>query len=686
MALLGQLKKGGAQTLRFLSRSSTTNGDSSAKVFALPKDFVARYQHRESPFGFQGLGELVYRRTYSRQKEDGSGDEQWHETVERVVNGTFRLQQRWLQSQALPWHNANVMDTAQEMYDRIFELKFVPPGRGLWAMGSPLTEERHLYAALNNCAFTSTRDLAEDPIKPFTFLMDASMLGVGVGFDTLGANALHIPSKSEANIATIEYVVPDSREGWVHSLELLLKHYFYNAARPIFNFELVRPAGQIIRGFGGLSGGPEPLHELLTTVEQVLEARRGGTMGVTAIVDIMNMIGRCIVSGNVRRTAEIAFGPPSSEEFLNLKNYELNPQRASYGWTSNNSVTASLGMNYRPIVDRIFNNGEPGLVWLDNMRDYSRMIDAADGKDHRALGSNPCVEQTLESFELCCLVETFPARHSSQQDFMRTLELAFLYAKTVTLGPTRWPESNAVMMRNRRVGTSMSGIAQFIEKHGIEELRRWCTNGYAHLRREDQRLSENFGVPESIKITSVKPSGTVSLLAGATPGMHYPISTHYIRRVRLPANSPLVTPLRLAGYHIEPAVESEKTLVVEFPIDSGAKRSSDLSVWEQLSLASFLQRNWADNSVSCTVTFNPETEGPELLTKALDYHQYQLKGISFLPNLPKVYPQMPYEEIDENVYRQRSSTLRPIQWNSSLSNTEPKHYEFCEGDRCQLSN
>lgn len=683
MALLSQachLRRLSAS--RFFSHAATD--DPSSKPFTLPSEFISKYKTKDPPFGFQGLGELVYRRTYSRRKEDGSGDEQWFETVERVVNGTFRLQQEWLRARALPWHNANVMDTAQEMYDRIFELKFVPPGRGLWAMGSPLTEERRLYAALNNCAFTSTRDLASDPTKPFTFLMDASMLGVGVGFDTVGAGVLRIPSASEANIVTSEYVVPDSREGWVRSLELLLRHYFYNDPRPVFNYSLVRPAGQLIRGFGGLSGGPGPLNELLTTVGQVLESCRGGTVGTTAIVDIMNLIGRCIVSGNVRRTAEIAFGPPSSEEFLNLKNYDLNPHRASYGWTSNNSVSAELGMNYRPIVDRIFSNGEPGLVWLENMRNYSRMVDPMDHKDYRALGSNPCVEQTLESFELCCLVETFPTRHHTEADFMRTLELAFLYAKTVTLGHTLWPESNAVMMRNRRVGTSMSGIAQFVEQHGLEELRRWCSNGYAHLRNEDRKISGHFGIPESVKITSVKPSGTVSLLAGATPGMHYPISSHYIRRVRVPTNSPLITPLRTAGYHIEPAVESAATSIVEFPIYSGAKRSSDLSVWEQLSLASFLQRHWADNSVSCTVTFNPETEGPEVLTKALDYFQYQLKGISFLPNLPKVYPQMPYEEIDEATYQQRSGALHPIKWDSSASNPEPKQHEFCEGDRCQL--
>lgn len=157
------------------------------------------------------------------------------------------------------------------------------------------------------------------------------------------------------------------------------------------------------------------------------------------------------------------------------------------------------------------------------------------------------------------------------------------------------------MLRNRRIGCSMSGLAQFVTQHGIEELRQWCEAGYDTLQDCDRSLSERFAVPRSIKMTCIKPSGTVSLLAGATPGMHYPISSYYIRRIRMPKDSPLLEPLREAGYHMEPASESpEKTLVVEFPISvgKGTRKADDLSLWEQMSLAAFLQRHWADNQVS----------------------------------------------------------------------------------------
>ena len=231
------------------------------------------------------------------------------------------------------------------------------------------------------------------------------------------------------------------------------------------------------------------------------------------------------------------------------------------------------------------------------------------------------------------LVETFPNNHESLEDYKRTLKYAYLYAKTVTLGKTHWSDTNRVMLRNRRIGCSVSGVAQFITKHGMEELRKWLEKGYDTYTSWDCTYSDWFAVPKSIKTTSVKPSGTVSLLVGATPGMHYPESRFYIRRMRLSKHSELIEPLKKAGYKLEPAFGSEdSTMVVEVPVDAGEgiRTAAELSIWEQFSLAAFLQRHWADNQVSCTATFNPETEANEL-PHVLNYFQYRLKGISLLP-------------------------------------------------------
>ena len=123
--------------------------------FKLSENFINKYKRKKPPFGFNGLGELVYMRTYSRIKEDGK-NERWWETIKRVVEGTYSMQKSWIEQHQLGWNPWQAQASGQEMYDRMFNMKFLPPGRGLWAMGTSITEERGLYAALNNCAFVST--------------------------------------------------------------------------------------------------------------------------------------------------------------------------------------------------------------------------------------------------------------------------------------------------------------------------------------------------------------------------------------------------------------------------------------------------------------------------------------------------------------------------------------------------
>ena len=658
--------------------------NSNYKPFKLSDSFINNYKRKRAPFGFNGLGELVYMRTYSRLKTDGK-NEMWWETVQRVVEGTFNMQKRHIDSHSLGWNPWKAQHSAQEMYDRIFTMKFLPPGRGLWAMGTPLTEERGLFAALNNCAFVSTENIKDDLAAPFTFLMDASMLGVGVGFDTLGAGKLIIKGPSETRKTEI-FEIPDTRQGWVESLRLQLEAHFLGTAPVEFDYAAIREEGVAIAGFGGVSSGPAPLKELHDKIDEILGNSAGEPISITAIVDIMNLIGKCVVAGNVRRTAEIVFGDADSQEYLDLKNYEVNPHRAEYGWTSNNSIFAELGMDYTEACERVKLNGEPGFAWLKNMQNYSRMNNGPDYKDHRVKGGNPCLEQSLESYELCCLVETFPNNHDSIEDYLKTLKYAYMYAKTVTLGKTHWPETNRVMLRNRRIGCSMSGLAQFISNHGLHELRKWMSDGYDSIQELDTMYSDWLAVPKSVKTTSIKPSGTVSLLAGATPGMHYPESRYYIRRMRLSITSPLIPALEKAGYVLEPAFGSEEsTLVVGIPVDvgEGIRTASDLSLWEQLSLAAFIQKYWADNQVSCTVTFDPETEGDQI-APALDYFQYQLKGISFLPRLDYgAYPQMPYEAVDKETYEELLSKVNRLSF-GRIKGDDVEAERFCDNDVCEI--
>ena len=565
-------------------------------------------------------------------------------------------------------------------------------------MGTPVIHKKNLSAALNNCAFVSTEDIAEDPRKPFTFLMDASMLGVGVGFDTKGKNTVRILGPSSR---TTRYSIPDSREGWVESVGLLLDSFFgvKGEKQPAveFDYSAIRPEGMPLKTFGGVSSGPRPLRELHETINTLLSKRVGSLLDSTTIVDLFNLIGKCVVSGNVRRSAEIAFGEADDDAFLDLKDYEKNPERMAWGWSSNNSVFARVGMDYTNIANHLRVNGEPGLAWLENMQKYGRMCEPPNFKDMKVKGGNPCLEQSLESYELCCLVETFPARHASLEEYKRTLKFAYLYAKTVTLRMTHWPETNRVMLRNRRIGCSVSGVADFLGQHNLDELRVWLDEGYQTVQHWDEVYSNWFCIPRSIKTTSVKPSGTVSLLAGATPGMHFPESRIYIRRMRMSKNDPLCKPLREAGYSVVPAIgQEDTTVVVEMPIrlPESVRVQSEVSMFEQLSLAAFLQRYWADNQVSCTITFDPESEGPHI-AQMLQYFQYQLKGVSFLPRQNwGHYPQLPYEAISEERFEAMTKDLKPIVFEGEGEEAKvgkgahamfPDAVSYCSNDKCDLA-
>lgn len=1406
-------------------------------IFKLEESFVESYSKINPDFGFNGLGLLTYYRTYSRLKPDGS-NEQWFETVRRVVEGCYSLQKEHILHNELGWNDDKAQKSAQEMYDRMFRMKFLPPGRMLWAMGTPIVHERKIGQALFNCAFISTdkidRSLKESA-KPFMFMMDMSMVGVGVGFDVEGAGLIeiHVPNKKQET-----FVVPDTREGWVESLELLLYSYFsknfgHRENTVVFDYSNVRGPGLPIKGFGGISSGADPLIRMHEQIREVLDKLDGKKITITAITDIMNLIGQCVVAGNVRRclpkgtlihcadglkkiedivegdtvhtssgtsevselvyqgeqqvlniktqlgvfnctpkhqiavmsapgkyvwkhasnlipgdrlvfpehiingrdtslpsweyeklahsttckdiiipeldeevawffgilhgdgyvypnfkeqgfnasvsvacstdhpsmidkivscfqrfgleaslvkqkgkwvvvratskqlawylskfktanteiqipefilsgrpniraaylaglfdadgcsknrpktlvssvypeyikqvqvlysslgiptrlkvqgdaenriskgwqplhllnlvgegsikrcetlvmyhsykyinqaekkkspndygypaewvqksnlkwykywdanckqittstfqriggntnglipievkslslgsivetydisvpeakefiaghgllvhnTAQIVLGPVDNQEYRKLKDYKWNPKkmeyegsmayRSAWGWASNNSVIVDEKSDFAEVGAQTAVNGEPGYVFLENIRKFSRLCDPADYKDKKVKGTNPCIvgstliavadgrnavpikdlvdteypvysvengkvvikksiktwktrenaeiwkltlddgssilltpdhkvmlrngdylearqlipgqslmpfnsyisnnryrqissnigrdrrqyrliaeyngmivdpkttaihhkdfnslndsidnlqamshdehklihselmkgknnsvfkikdkekwlsnlskansgennrmfgkkhkdstikiigekskflweteremlissikngmtqdvrkkisearknsttwheftcpvcgekkvlseakfknrkvcstkcinyfksikkkelynhkvvsiefygyedvydmtvedthnfgvitsgdvsfikssgifvhncsEQSLESAEMCCLIESFPSRAESKEDYLRTLKFAYLLGKTATLVNTTWPETNRVQKRNRRIGTSVTGVTNFLDKHSLNTLKEWLEDGYNEIQKWDEMYSSWLCVPKSIKTTSVKPSGTVSLLAGVNPGCHFAEFQYYIRRVRVAKNSALIPAIKESGLHIEDDVVDSSSYVVEFPIHNEGKNISQTNIWEQVSLAVFLQKYWADNQVSCTVTFRPEESSQ--IPIILDYFKYDLKSISFLPKLELgAYAQMPYEAITKDKYNELMKGVKPILFKDLRQDSVSD--KFCDGDKC----
>ncbi|WP_345985181.1 fused protease/ribonucleoside-triphosphate reductase [Sulfurimonas sp. HSL-1656] len=644
--------------------------------FELKAKVCAELRQRTPDFGFGGFGEATYYRTYSRRKEDGS-QEHWADTVIRVMNGAMSVRKHHYATSRLHWDEAHWQSYAAEMAEAMFEMKWLPPGRGLWAMGTAYVYTRG-GAALNNCGAVDTADLA----AAADWTMDMLMCGVGVGFNTAwkGRGAA-VPDKSRP----VPFVIPDSREGWVASVRLLIESYTRGGAWFAFDYDTIRPAGAPIRGFGGTASGPEPLKTLHRRIEGYLDAFCAGETDATrCTADIFNAIGACVVAGNVRRSAEIALGSADDSTFLELKDYERHPERAEIGWMSNNTVVLEKTDDFKklPMIARqIIANGEPGIMNLINVQKYARY--GRDAHDNAWL-ANPCSEIPLESFELCNLAEVFPSRCEDENDFYKVLEYATFYASTVALLPTHRPETNTIVVRNRRIGISLSGVADMLDALGATELTRRLRKGYKVVRAVNQQLAADAGVPASIRVTTIKPSGTISQLAGVSSGMHFPTFQYALRRMRVGNDSAVCRVLKAAGVPHEADVYSDNTTVFAFPIDQGkTRKATEVSAWEQFAFLAMLQREWSDNMVSCTVYFDPETEGHQVEHMLAQFAPV-IKSVSMLPHSETgAYKQMPYEGISRETYEEKLAAMPQIDWNL-FADSDGIESRFCSNDTCEL--
>ncbi len=651
---------------------------SNIRRFKLSDAFIEPYKSREVPWG--PLGYVTFKRTYARRLSEFEtgveGTEEWWQTCRRVIDAMFDMQKQHVYHLGLEWNDAKAQATAKDAYDRLFNLKWTPPGRGLWMMGTKFVEER-TAAGLFNCAFRSTRDIATKGGYLFAWMMDALMVGIGVGFDTEGAGTITIKEPKYTNDTL---VIDDSREGWVDSVHILLDGFFLGGKVPRFDYTAIRGAGEPIRGFGGTSSGHGPLLELHENLTALFSDKIGDTITSVDIVDTENLIGRCVVAGNVRRSAALAMGAYDDRDYLQMKNDQ--EKLYHHRWGSNNSFNAVVGMDYTWHAEQSQKNGEPGYIWLNNARTRGRFKDPKRYDDINVAGFNPCVEQQLEDAELCCLVETFPAKHEDYEDYAKTLKIAYLYGKTITLSNTHWPETNAKMLKNRRIGLSQSGVVQAFNKFGRREVYKWCNAAYKYIKQLDDMYSNWLCIPKSVRMTSIKPSGTVSLLNGSTPGIHFPESEYYIRRIRFGSDSQLLDTLANSGYNIEVDKYSPNTMCVEFPVHEPyfKKSKKDISIWEQLEIAAQYQYYWADNSVSITVTFKPDEA--EDIKSALEMYESRLKAVSFLRYEETGYEQAPYEPITKEQFDEMTAKITPVQ--RFDTNEGGAGSKFCTNDYCEI--
>lgn len=364
----------------------------------------------------------------------------------------------------------------------------------------------------------------------------------------------------------------------------------------------------------------------------------------------------------------------------------------THRWMSNNSVVLEDG-DVMPMsfIDLTISNGEPGVFWLDNARKFGRFADGATNCDMWVIGTNPCVEQSLEDGELCCLVENFISAHLVERsdgtfDFdmrswLETLEDSFMYAKIVTGIDVHNPYTNDIIKRNRRIGSSLAGVWTAYERLGAERLSKILDESYKHLRKFDILISDSIGVPTSIKITSIKPGGTTPMVAGWEGGLSQPKFEYGFRSVRISDSSPLLPWLSARGYRIEKALREPNTNVVYFPIKNAGVRTADaVSAKEKAELVALLQHWWADNSVSCTIEFLPHEADDvrDIILNGAD----RFKALAFLPMSGIVYDQAPYTPCTMEQYELAVAKLREVGYGPR--STHDQQERNCDGGICSI--
>lgn len=601
------------------------------------------------------IGYITYKRTYSRklkESDPNSKTEEYKESIDRVIKGC-RKQLK-----------VGFTEKEEEQLEKyLICLKGSVAGRFLWQLGTKTVDKLGLMS-LQNCAFTTI----DHPIRPFTWTMDALMLGSGVGYNLQREYVYQLPSVNRKKVKIerldndgADYIVPDSREGWVKLLGKVLKSYFYSGIGFTYSTKCIRGKGTIIKGFGGLASGPEDLVEGIENICKVLDERKGKKVRPIDCLDIMNIIGSIVVAGNVRRSAQIAIGDMDDLQFLNAKRWDLG-NIPNWRAMSNNSVVCN---DFNALPEQFWQgyegNGEAyGLINLKLARAIGRAGET-QYPDREVCGFNPCAEQGLAPYETCCLSEVFLPNIESKEEFLDVCKYLYRINKHSLALKCHQSETEDIVHKNMRMGIGLTGYCMATKKQ-----LSWLSDTYLKLREYDKEYSKLHGFPESIKLTTMKPSGTLSLLAGMTPGGHPGYSKYHIRRMRMASNIPLVEVCREHGYKVEfrknfDGTDDHGTVVVEFPckFPNHTTVAEDVTAIDQLEIVKKLQAEWSDNSVSVTIYYRKEELDGIKKWLSKNYNN-GLKTVSFLLHSDHGFVQAPLEEITKEEYQKMIKAVKPI--------------------------
>ena len=617
---------------------------------------------------------FIHKSRYARWLDEEGRRESWVETVSRYITNVVK---------------PNIDDfTAKDIEESILDLQVMPSMRSMMTAGPAADRD-------NTCMYNCSYLPIDDP-KAFDEAMFILLCGTGVGFSVERQFISKLPEVPELFDSDTTVVVKDSKEGWAKSLRQVMA-LLWAGEVPQWDVSRVRPAGARLKTFGGRASGPAPLVDLFNFVVRVFKNAQGRKLSSIECHDIMCKIGEVVVVGGVRRSAMISLSNLSDDRMRHAKSgqwWENEPQRA----LANNSVSytekpdaVSFMREWMSLVES--GSGERGIFNREASKKQAAKFGRRDPEWD--FGTNPCSEIILRPNQFCNLTEVVVRATDSLEELARKVRLATILG-TIQSTYTKFPYLRKVWQRNteeeRLLGVSLTGI---MDNPLMTTANKGLDKTLDHLRHvaveTNAEWADRLGIPASVAITCVKPSGTVSQLVDSSSGIHPRHSEYYIRTVRGDNKDPLTQFMKDQGIPNEPDVmKPDATTVFSFPVKSPNKAivTSDLSAISQLKTWLTYQRHWCEHkpSITCNVRKDEWFEVGAFVYEHFD----EMSGVSFLPYNEHTYQQAPYQEVGKHDYNMLLSVMpEKIDW-AGLSeyekddNTVAMQTMACSGDVCEI--
>ena len=538
----------------------------------------------------------------------------------------------------------------EELENAILEQKVMPSMRCLMTAGEALKREN---IAGYNCSY-----VAVNRIQAFDEILYILMNGTGVGFSVERQFVSELPNVAEEFHETdTVIVVADSKLGWAKAYKELVG-LLYIGQIPKWDLSKVRPAGAPLKTFGGRASGPAPLENLFNFTVNVFKGSHGRRLSSLECHDIVCKIAEVVVVGGVRRSALISLSNLSDDRMRHAKAgqwWNDNPQRA----LANNSACYTEKPDMGIFMDEwtALYNSKSGERGIFNRASANNMA-AKNGRrtiEGHEFGTNPCSEIILRDREFCNLSEVVVRPTDTRESLLNKVRLATILG-TFQSTLTNFKYVSAAWKKNcseeRLLGVSLTGIMDSRLTNGKE---RNLDNLLESLKAEavavNKEFAEKMGIPQSVAITCVKPSGTVSQLVDAASGIHARHNPYYIRTVRGDKKDPLTKMMTDVGFPVEDDVMNpQNTAVFSFPmkVGSSAVFRTDMSAIEQLELWLTYQKHWCEHKPSVTISVK-EDEWMEVGAWVYKHFDW-MSGVSFLPFSEHTYQQAPYQDTNKEGY------------------------------------